>query len=95
VSDLEVDIDGLRAFSSAMKDIAAGLIAAPAWLNGDVGESTVDHAISSFESHWSDGRTQILKNMNSLIDIAGKAVDNFTKVDGDLDKTLRDSMEKK
>ncbi|MDQ1646577.1 MAG: hypothetical protein QOJ50_2761 [Cryptosporangiaceae bacterium] len=33
--------------------------------------------------------------MNSLGDIADKAVDNFTKADGDLDKTLRDGTEKR
>lgn len=93
---LTIDLTGLEDFAAALRTIRAEMGGAHGWMmefQGDLGGREVDEALSRFESHWSDGRSQVDKNCERLIQLVEQAVENIRKADDDLAAELRKSAE--
>ncbi|MEV6341911.1 hypothetical protein [Actinoplanes sp. NPDC051851] len=90
---LTVDLDGLEEFANQLDGIRTTMSDAHHWMresDDDLGGNDVAGAIDKFESHWSDGRSQVDKNCERLVKLTRQAVDNLRKTDEELAKQLRE-----
>jgi hypothetical protein len=93
--DLSVDLTGLRALSGTLGDVRGSLDATRNVIEAsrdDLGSAEVSDALDSFESNWDDGRGQIDKNMQAMIEILDEAADAYEQTDQELADGLHESM---
>lgn len=93
MTDLSVDVQGLRTVSSTMSGIRSrlddtrGVIEAG---RDDLGSSELYAALDSFESNWDDGRGQIKKNLQAMQEVLVECADAYDQVDTELQQQLRE-----
>ncbi|MEV0211074.1 hypothetical protein AB0H97_38440 [Streptomyces sp. NPDC050788] len=58
----------------------------------DIGDGSVNDALSDFESNWEDGREDISQSFDALADMADAVVREFKKLDVDLAKKAEDAV---
>ncbi|MBY8340216.1 hypothetical protein LXH13_18010 [Streptomyces spinosirectus] len=58
----------------------------------DIGDGSVNDALSDFESNWEDGREDISQSFDALADMADTVVREFKKLDVDLAKKADDAV---
>jgi hypothetical protein len=88
VSDLEVDLDALR----ALKDRCIELVALFDDAGHDqwdgqvalVGAERLTDAFSGFEKHWKDGRGKVKKHLVAMGDRVQAAIEQYEATDGGL-----------
>jgi hypothetical protein len=93
--DLSVDLTGLRTLSSTLSGVRGSLDATRDVIEAsrdDLGSAEVYDALDSFESNWDDGRGQIDKNMQAMIEILDESADAYEQTDQELANGLNESM---
>ena len=58
----------------------------------DIGDGSVNDALSDFESNWEDGREDISQSFDALADMSDAVVREFKKLDDDLAKKAQDAV---
>ncbi|GLW51951.1 hypothetical protein Stsp02_76110 [Streptomyces sp. NBRC 14336] len=58
----------------------------------DIGDGTVNSALSDFESNWEDGREDIGQQLDALASMSDAVVREFKKLDDELAKQVNDAM---
>ncbi|WP_326754186.1 hypothetical protein OH738_16835 [Streptomyces hirsutus] len=61
----------------------------------DIGDGSVNDALSDFESNWEDGREDITQQLNALAGMSDAVVREFKKLDDELTKQVNDKMKVK
>ncbi|MFD5660041.1 hypothetical protein [Streptomyces hirsutus] len=58
----------------------------------DIGDGSVNDALSDFESNWEDGREDITQQLDALAGMSDAVVREFKKLDDELTKQVNDKM---
>ncbi|PWI11218.1 hypothetical protein DIZ27_07460 [Streptomyces sp. NWU339] len=61
----------------------------------DIGDGSVNDALSDFESNWEDGREDITQQLDALASMSDAVVREFKKLDDELAKQVKDKMKVK
>ncbi|MFI8302673.1 hypothetical protein ACIF80_04320 [Streptomyces sp. NPDC085927] len=61
----------------------------------DIGDGSVNDALSDFESNWEDGREDITQQLDALASMSDAVVREFKKLDDDLTKQVKDKVKVK
>ncbi|MEU1690703.1 hypothetical protein [Streptomyces hirsutus] len=61
----------------------------------DIGDGSVNDALSDFESNWEDGREDITQQLDALAGMSDAVVREFKKLDDELTKQVNDKMKVK
>ncbi|MFF0104886.1 hypothetical protein [Streptomyces hirsutus] len=61
----------------------------------DIGDGSVNDALSDFESNWEDGREDITQQLDALASMSDAVVREFKKLDDELTKQVNDKMKVK
>lgn len=88
---LKVDLDGLEQFSSTLEGIRKTMDGTRNLFDAyaaDLGSGKVASALDHFDSNWHDGRKEIDGNLQSLSQMADKAVQQFRDTDTKLGSEL-------
>ena len=96
VPDLSVDVAGLRTLAHTIRSVRSTLDATRSVIEAgrdDVGDARVHDALDDFEKHWDDGRGQIDKNIEAMIEILDESADAYEKTDTDLATRLTEQVE--
>jgi hypothetical protein len=96
VTDLSVDVAGLRTLAGTLRSVRSALDATRGVITAgrdEVGSDDVYDALDSFESSWDDGRGQIDENMRAMTELLDESADAYEQTDTDLESSLHASME--
>lgn len=88
---LNVDLDGLEQFSSTLENIRKTMDGTRNLFDAysaDMGSGKVTSALDHFDSNWHDGRKEIDGKLQSLSQMADKAVQQFRSADTQLGSEL-------
>ncbi|MBU6531919.1 hypothetical protein [Streptomyces mayonensis] len=58
----------------------------------DIGDGSVNDALSDFESNWEDGREDISQQLDALGDMSDAVVREFKKLEDELTKKINDAV---
>ncbi len=58
----------------------------------DIGDGSVNDALSDFESNWEDGREDITQQLDALADMSDAVVREFNKLENELTKQVNEKM---
>ncbi|MFF5159847.1 hypothetical protein ACFY3N_27105 [Streptomyces sp. NPDC000348] len=58
----------------------------------DIGDGSVNDALSAFESNWEDGREDITQQLDALADMSDAVVREFKKLEDELTKQVNEKM---
>ncbi|MEV0689535.1 hypothetical protein [Streptomyces sp. NPDC050388] len=61
----------------------------------DIGDGSVNDALSDFESNWEDGREDITQQLDALASMSDAVVREFKKLDDELAKQVKEKMKVK
>ncbi|MCX2927381.1 hypothetical protein [Streptomyces sp. NEAU-W12] len=61
----------------------------------DIGDGSVNDALSDFESNWEDGREDISQQLDALAGLSDAVVREFKKLDDELTRQVKDKMQVK
>ncbi|MEF9905650.1 hypothetical protein [Streptomyces sp. P9-A2] len=61
----------------------------------DIGDGSVNDALSDFESNWEDGREDITQQLDALASMSDAVVREFKKLDDELTKQVNEKMKVK
>ncbi|MGC2997973.1 hypothetical protein ACPF8X_06145 [Streptomyces sp. G35A] len=59
----------------------------------DIGDGSVNDALSDFGSHWEDGREDITQRLDALASLSDAVVREFKRLDDELTKQVNEKME--
>ena len=94
--DLSVDVEGLRTLSGTLASVRSNLDATRHVIEAtrhDLGSDDLYDALDDFENNWDDGRGQIDKNMQAMMEILDESADAYEKTDQDLADGLNKQMQ--
>ena len=77
--EIEVDLDELRQVQSQLGEIKAALEDAKGIdvYDGAIGSGRVEDALDNFVGNWSQGRRQIIEELEGLLERLGKAIESY------------------
>ncbi|MFJ5776552.1 hypothetical protein [Streptomyces sp. NPDC093094] len=94
-SDLSLPLEELAGFGSRLRSVRTRLDHTRKLFESykdDIGDSSVNDALGDFESNWEDGREDITQQLDALADMSEAVVREFTKLDEELAKQVREAM---
>ncbi|MET7380014.1 hypothetical protein ABZT08_14550 [Streptomyces sp. NPDC005526] len=88
-SDLALPLSELQGYGRQLRSIKTRLNHTRKLFESyrdDIGDGSVNEALSDFESDWEDGREEITQQLDALADMSDAVVREFKKLDDDLTK---------
>lgn len=88
--DIEVDLDELRQVHRQLCDIKAALEDAKGIdvYDGAIGSGRVEDALDQFIGNWSQGRKQIIQELDGLLERLGNAIDSYSANEQELVESM-------
>ena len=88
--EIEVDLDELRQVHRQLGEIQAALEDAKGIdvYDGAIGSGRVEDALDNFVGNWSQGRKQILAELEGLLERLGKAIESYEHNEQELAESM-------
>ncbi|MFJ8085047.1 chaperonin cofactor prefoldin [Streptomyces sp. SAI-170] len=97
-SDLSLPLTELEDFGRRLRSIKSRMNGTKKTFESyedDIGDGSVNNALSDFEDNWEDGREDISQQLDALAKMSDAVVREFKKLDDELAKQVNDAMKVK